>query len=243
MFQYLILSLFLVVEGRINLGNSGVDLCIIAETSDGHKQYPSGLLDKYRFKDYTYQYCYLNPNEEIVTPLIQCSCLYDNTSTVFAYTEFSASDLATFLGSENICEKIPENTKWYPNYQPDKEYFIYAKKFKLCYIDRNLLGIGCDTSNEVDWVTIDTTADYSISDIPELTQNGFILFVETGQKAFFCERTSSEQQKQIFYFHAVTSAVSEDQVALTRGFSISWKIVSSVLQFVYKVLDIFYGDK
>nr|WBV74445.1 VP7 [Bat RVJ-like rotavirus BtSY3] len=228
------------IQGRISRNDENINLCVVAETVESEKNFASGLLDIYEFVGYKYQYWHIPDKGDIIPKIKECSCLYDKTSTIFVYASNSTNELATFLGNDNACKQIPENTRWKPEYDQDGEYFIYAEKFKICYIDENLLGHGCNTANEADWTLIEVGGDYSITDIPEVTKNGFMLFTETGKKSYLCRRISSEQVKPIYFFESVDACSPDDQIATAKF--LSWKKVSTVLQFIYKILDIFYGD-
>ncbi|APQ41759.1 VP7 [Rotavirus J] len=236
-----LLALLSITEARINVGFVSPDVCIVAErqTSDADKI--NNLLDFYSFRGFTYEICQFNQDADAIDAISKCSCLYGNNTQIVAYADTVKSDLATLLGNDNDCTVFTKKTKkWIPQYDRDREYFLYAKNVRICYISESLLGMGCDSTKEWTWQNI-TSTDYAIADIPEMTLDGFWLF--TTETAYLCVRKDSSQPKPIYFFNLIGNKPPEDQIGQTRSLATAWKAVNSILHFVYKVLDIFYRER
>ncbi|UKG23814.1 VP7 [Rotavirus L] len=180
-------------------------------------------------------YCVQKTSENAIEHISKCGCFSNFTSEIIVFTDDSGSELASLIGNENLCVQIPASTIHRLPFDGTNEYFLYGKNKKICYINENLLGIGCDSTQHTTFYDISDTS-YNIFDIPELTFNGFYVY-STDTDTYYCQRKDSNPSHTITWF--TTTDPPGDQISLTRSWSSFWKKVSDVLSFCAKVLEMF----
>nr|UPO81356.1 VP7 protein [Porcine rotavirus H] len=223
--------------------SSKTDVCLIYELQDGTDFTTDNrtLNDLWRQASMNYQICKFTVQTNTLIQMQDCQCIYDETPQVMVFTEWELSSLKTLIGTENRCVRLPQQRMYVPDVNIQSEYFIFGNNVKICYLDANLLGINCDSSNPQNWITLSPgMTTNSAIDIPEITKDGFKLSARYGD-SFLCERVASESTKQVSFYAKVGKVPADDAIESARSWASAWKVVKTALHFTYHILDVFFG--
>nr|BBC18319.1 Viral protein 7 [Porcine rotavirus H] len=221
------------------------DVCLIYELQDSTNFATDNktLADLWRQASMSYQVCRFSVQQNPLLQMQECKCIYDETPLVMVFTEWELSSLKTLIGTENRCVRLPQQRMYVPDVDIQSEYFIFGNNVKICYLDANLLGINCDSSNTQNWITLSPgLTTNSAIDIPEITMDGFKLYAQYGD-SFICERVASESTKQVTFYAKVGKVPADDVIESARSWASAWKVVKTMLHFTYHVLDVFFGNR
>ncbi|AAZ03493.1 VP7 [Adult diarrheal rotavirus strain J19] len=222
------------------------DLCIVYEMTSFGTSFNNAndsLVKLHKHMGLKYEVCKIESNANALTQMQKCNCIYDDTPQIVVFTNFKKSSLKTLIGTENKCELLPQTTIYTPTVDIESEYFIYGNDVKICYLDKNLLGIGCDATDTTSWLDLDAGLPTNHAlDIPEITSDGFKLFAKYSD-SFLCQRLMDEPKKQIQFYAEVDNVPSNDVIESSRSWASVWKVVKTVLHFTYHILDLFYGNR
>uniref|UniRef100_A0AB38ZK46 VP7 n=1 Tax=Crocidura shantungensis seadorna-like virus 2 TaxID=3139546 RepID=A0AB38ZK46_9REOV len=184
----------------------------------------------------SFSYCIHNRDNNALEAIAECGCFSNYTQEIIVYTDDTESELASLIGSENYCSKIPANTITRLQFESDSNYFIYSKSRKICYIGENLLGIGCDSTQQNTFLDVGRVV-YSIFDIPEITVNGFLIYTED-RDSYYCMRKDSNPTHTITWYASEASNPPGDEINRVRSWSTFWKKLSNAFSFCAKVLEV-----
>nr|ASV45203.1 capsid glycoprotein VP7 [Rotavirus G] len=150
-------------------------------------------------------------------------------------------DFVTFYSSENECQQFAPNKTHRVMLPRGREFFTYSQELKFCALDDNLLGIYCDTQLPDTYfhVTQPGMNWYEVTDFPEFNEQGVLFY--SMATFYVCERKGSVEKTNVHYFY--TEYTNDGTVRLKTNWGNVWKNFKNIAQVVYKVLDLFFGQK